>query len=141
MRMTDLLVLPLAALWQQKSRTALTTLGVVFASFVLAASLSINQGVQDTIERESHRRDVLRIITVQPDWNAAEEDLRIEEVEIAGAMDGGRRERLRKAVAARKLQFRTRKPRMPLTPETLQALAQIEHVERVIPMVQQYGQA
>ncbi len=51
MRFGDLLALPLAAMWQQKLRTLLTTLGVVFGSFVLAASLSIGQGVQDTLGR------------------------------------------------------------------------------------------
>jgi cell division protein FtsX len=40
-------LLRLAALWQQKVRTALTTMGVVFGAFVLTASLSTNQGVQD----------------------------------------------------------------------------------------------
>ncbi len=58
MRVDDLLILPLAALWQQKLRTLLTTLGVVFGAFVLAASLSIGIGVKTTIERESRRDDV-----------------------------------------------------------------------------------
>ena len=51
MRLTDLLILPVAALWQQKMRTMLTILGVVFGAFVLAASLSIGQGVQERIAR------------------------------------------------------------------------------------------
>src|SRR5260221_14376106 len=67
-RLMDLLVFPVAALWQQKARTALTTLGVVFGAFVLAASLSINHGVQDMIVRESHRTDALRRIEVHPQW-------------------------------------------------------------------------
>ena len=59
-------------MWHQKTRTLLTTLGVVFGSFVLAASLSIGQGVQETIERESHRSDYLRRIDVQPEWRPTE---------------------------------------------------------------------
>jgi putative ABC transport system permease protein len=47
MRLSDMCLLRLAALWQQKVRTALTTMGVVFGAFVLTASLSTNQGVQD----------------------------------------------------------------------------------------------
>ena len=43
MRILDILGLALSALWQQKTRTLLTTLGVIFGSFVLAASLSIGQ--------------------------------------------------------------------------------------------------
>ena len=56
MHWIDLLRLPIAALGQQKLRTCLTTLGVVFGAFVLAASLSIGEGVQETIDRESQGR-------------------------------------------------------------------------------------
>ena len=69
----DLLRLPLAALGQQKLRTCLTTLGVVFGAFVLAASLSIDEGVQQTIERESNKGDVSRKVTVSPGWRASRE--------------------------------------------------------------------
>ena len=72
MRWIDLLRLPLAALGQQKLRTCLTTLGVVFGAFVLAASLSIDEGVQQTIERESNKGDVSRKMTVSSRWRAAE---------------------------------------------------------------------
>ena len=43
-----------------EASNALTTLGVVFGEFVLAASLSIGEGVQETIDRESHRQDISR---------------------------------------------------------------------------------
>ena len=56
MLVRDILGLPLSALWQQKVCTLLTTLGVVFGGFVLAASLSVGEGVQDTVRRESGRR-------------------------------------------------------------------------------------
>jgi len=45
-RWFDLLRMPLSSLAQQKLRTCLTTLGVVVGAFVLAASLSIDEGVQ-----------------------------------------------------------------------------------------------
>src|SRR5205823_12014530 len=70
-RWIDLLRLPLASLGQQTMRTCLTTLGVVFGAFVLAASLSIDEGVQRTIERESSRGDVARKVTVFPKRRAA----------------------------------------------------------------------
>ena len=92
MRVNDLLGLPVAALWQQKSRTAMTTLGVVFGAFVLAASLSINQGVQQTIDRESRRGDVLRRINVYTGGGTAAPD---KEVPVAGQMSEARRERIR----------------------------------------------
>src|SRR5690349_3106471 len=102
MRLGDLLVLPVAALWQQKSRTCLTTLGVVFGSFVLAASLSINQGVQETIRRESHRNDIMRKIIVRVDWRPPEPEPTGDEEPVAGEMSEARRERLSKALVAQK---------------------------------------
>ena len=41
--------LALSALVQQKLRTLLTTLGVVFGSFVLFVSLSVRCGIEDTL--------------------------------------------------------------------------------------------
>lgn len=134
MRLTDLLGLPVAALWQQKSRTVLTTLGVVFGAFVLAASLSINQGVQQTIDRESRRGDVLRRINVYTaGGTAAAPD---KEVRVAGKMSEARRERIRQALAA---QQGGEKESVRLTPEILAKLAALEHVEAVMPNPYQFG--
>jgi putative ABC transport system permease protein len=70
MRFADILGLALSALWQQKARTLLTTVGVIFGSFVLAASLSIGQGVQETIDRESRRSTRLRKVDVRSQWES-----------------------------------------------------------------------
>jgi putative ABC transport system permease protein len=72
MRIYDMLILAVSTLWQQKVRTLLTVLGVVFGSFVLAASLSINHGVQKTIDRFVQQNDALRKIDVHPDWSAVD---------------------------------------------------------------------
>jgi putative ABC transport system permease protein len=138
-RVLDMLSLPVAALWQQKSRTLLTTLGVVFGSFVLAASLSIGEGVQDTIERESRKSDMLRKITVYPEWHASPEELYKEEVRIEGKMSDAKRERLRKALVEYKARFRLNRPRVGLTPERLQAIAALSNVEAVVPVMWQSG--
>ena len=68
MRFADLFGLSLGALRQQKARTVMTTLGVVFGAFVLVISLSLGQGVQATIVRESHRHTTLRGVDVFPQW-------------------------------------------------------------------------
>ncbi len=68
MRFADLLSLSLSALWQQKLRAFLTTLGVVFGALVLVFSLSLGQGVRSTIERESRRDVFLRRINIHPAW-------------------------------------------------------------------------
>jgi putative ABC transport system permease protein len=140
-RLADILGLSLAALWQQKVRTLLTTLGVVFGSFVLAASLSINQGVQETIERESRRSDRLRQIDVRPGWESAEADLPAAELRVQGEMSDARRKRIREALVGRKLRFRPGGPRVPLTRDRLRAVAGIEHVEAVVPSVHLNGWA
>src|SRR5262245_7999000 len=90
--------LPLAALWRQKVRTVTTTLGVVFGSFVLAASISIGQGVQDLIERESHRSDFLRRIQVSTTWGPAEPDKPLDQIDVAGEMSDAKRARIREAI-------------------------------------------
>jgi putative ABC transport system permease protein len=134
-RLGDLLSLPLAALWQQKSRTVLTTLGVVFGTFVLAASLSIGQGVQDTFERETHKSDVLREIRIQPQWG--DPKAATKKPDVKGEMSDARRERLRDAVAARQ-RGRALSP-VSLTRERLAELSRLPHVEAVVPQTWQNG--
>jgi putative ABC transport system permease protein len=76
MRVADLIGLSLGALRQQKVRTVLTTLGVVFGTFVLVVSLSLGDGVQRTIERESRRHANLRRVDVYPQWGETGEGCR-----------------------------------------------------------------
>lgn len=141
MRVTDMLSLPLAALWQQKARTLLTTLGVLFGGFVLAASLSIGQGVQDTIRRESSRNEGLRKITLRAQWGASESELATTKVDVAGKMSDDKRERIRRALVDYQARLNAGKPRIVLSRETLDKLAGWEHVEAVIPVIRQYGYA
>jgi putative ABC transport system permease protein len=140
MRFADLLRLSLSALWQQKTRALLTMLGVVFGAFVLVFSLSLGQGVQDTIERESHRNLFLRRIEAHPTWggegNGAEEPARVE-----GEMSDERRDRIRQALAQQKLQYTPSAPKVALTAERLRALRALDHVAAVTPHIQQQGWA
>jgi putative ABC transport system permease protein len=130
----DLLRLPLASLGQQKLRTSLTTLGVVFGAFVLAASLSIDEGVQLTIEREASKGDALRKVTVSPGWRAAETGA-ADDVKVAGRMSPDRRERIRKVLALRARPSRSQEERIRLTHDRLEKLSRIAHVRRMIPLV------
>ncbi len=135
MRWIDLLKLPLASLGQQKMRTSLTTLGVLFGAFVLAASLSINEGVQQTIERESSKGDVSRKVTVSSGSRAAEKTKAAESVKVTGRMSPDRRERIRKVLDQRARQRNSNQEQVNLTQERLDELARIPHVERMIPIV------
>lgn len=134
MRFSDLLTLPVAALWQQKLRTTLTTLGVVFGAFVLAASLSIGEGVQETIDRESHRADVARRVEVFAKWNQAAPGPEADGAKVEGEMDEARRERIRKALAERRQRGVTQ-ARTELTRPRLDAIAALPGVERMVPLI------
>src|SRR4051794_8644369 len=133
-RWIDLLRLPLTLLGQQKTRTCLTTLGVVFGAFVLAASLSINEGVQRTIERESSKGDIARKVTVSPRSRAVGTGA-AEDVKVAGRMSPERRERIRKVLAQRARDRHSGREPVNLTPDRLEALSRIPHVQRMVPIV------
>ncbi len=134
MRWIDLLRLPLSSLRQQKVRTCLTTLGVLFGAFVLAASLSIDEGVQRTIERETSKGDVARKVTVFPKRRAAETKA-ADDVKVAGRMSPERRERIRNVLTQRARQGNSGTEQVNLTPDRLEALARIPHVSRLVPIV------
>ena len=133
MHWIDLLGLPLAALGQQKLRTCLTTLGVIFGAFVLAASLSIDEGVQQTIERESNKGDVSRKVTVSAGGRAVETK-KADDVKVTGRMSPDRRERIRKVLAQRNQRDGFFQP-VNLTPDRLETLSRIPHVRRMVPIV------
>lgn len=134
MRWIDLLNLPLASLGQQKIRTSLTTLGVIFGAFVFAASLSIDEGVQRTIERESSKGDASRKVTVFPKWKPIE-NKKVEEVKVAGRMAPDRRERIRGVLAQQQKQSGSGQEQINLTPARLETLSQLSHVRLMIPIV------
>src|SRR4051812_23075195 len=115
-------------------RTCLTTMGVVFGAFVLAASLSIDEGVQRTIERESSKGDASRKVTVSAGWRAAESKA-ADDLKVAGRMSPERRERIHKILAERARQGTSGGEAVNLTPERLESLSQLPHVRRVIPIV------
>jgi putative ABC transport system permease protein len=139
MRFVDLLMLSLSALWQQKMRGLLTTLGVVFGTLALVFSLALGQGVKSTIERESHRTEFLRKIIVHPGWGASDPST-TEEVPVPGEMSDETRQRLRQALADLKLRY-TNYPRVLLTEDRLQTLRKLDHVVSVTPLAQQSGWA
>jgi len=140
-RLTDLLTLPVVAMWQQKRRTMLTTLGVIFGAFVLAASLSIGQGVQKTIDRESRRNDISRMVRVYPKWNPVGEKSDLVAVKVEGKMTDARRARIRKSLAEFKRRSDSSQVRTELSRERLGSLAAIPHVRRLVPVVSNYGYA
>ncbi|HVW00287.1 MAG TPA: ABC transporter permease, partial [Planctomycetaceae bacterium] len=134
MRFVDLLGLPLSALWQQKLRTVLTTMGVVFGAFVLSASLSIGIGVQDVISRVASRSDLLRKIQVYPRW----EPPASEEADTGDSIEGQFSEERKKRLA-QSLPRESRNgvsARVNLDRPMLARMSALPHVQKVVPFVQ-----
>jgi putative ABC transport system permease protein len=139
MRLADLIYLPLIALWQQKVRTLLTTLGVVFGSYVLAASLSIGQGVQNTFEKLAERSNSLRKVSVTPGLAPSSAKTQPVPVEVKGNTTDEKRERIREALSQVWRPNPDGPRRLELSADKLKELAAIPHVETVVPIVNQYG--
>jgi putative ABC transport system permease protein len=137
MRFLDLVGLSISTFARHKLRTALTTLGVGFATFMLTASLSIWGGIRETYEREASRFDDLRVVEVRPRWAG---DPSAGKVEVRGRMSEERRERLRGELKRRREQQRPA-PNVPITPARLKELADLDHVLAVRPLVFLSGRA
>jgi putative ABC transport system permease protein len=132
-RFRDLLELALSALWQQKLRAVLTTLGVIFGSFVLAASLSITEGVQETIDRQYQRLGFLRKIDVFPQPPADTGEPPPEKLAVPGKMSAERRERLREEIRRRWQSTHATGSSTLLTPERMAQIASMDHVKSIKP--------
>src|SRR5690242_12159443 len=87
---SDLVRLALSALYAQKVRTALTTLGVVIGTFVVILSLSTGQGVQRLAMNAFRKHEQLRSILVWPGYRPQAEDVPPQELDIKGDMSEGR---------------------------------------------------
>jgi putative ABC transport system permease protein len=138
-RFADIVGLAFSALYQQKARTALTTLGVVIGSFVLLLSLSIGQGVRAVITEEWRRTDQLRRINVRPNYRPFAENIPAEEITVKGEMSDDRRERLRQALIRHWQGVPKQDTVKRLTSERLKELSAIPHVESVIPGIEFRG--
>lgn len=142
MRPLDLLTLPLAALWRQKLRTILTTLGVIFGAYVLAASLSIDQGVQETMARVARENDLARKIDVSstyPPVPAGAEELA--KVQVPEGIGGARREAFRRALAVMQREDAPNRVPETLTRDRLRQITALPHVVEVMPDVNDGGSA
>jgi putative ABC transport system permease protein len=137
-RIADVFRLSLGALWRQKVRTLLTGLGVVCGAFVLVFSLSVNQGVQETILREARRYGDLRMMLVhsgEPAPDAAAE----EEPPVKGEMGEDKRERLREALSKGRRWDRRPAPEAMLTRDRIRDLEKIPHVLSAVPAGVNFG--
>ncbi len=133
MRFADLVRLALFALARHKVRTLLTTLGVLVGSMVLVISVSVRQGVKQTIVRQVGKFVELRRIEVRTRGGKPRPV-----PPPAGRMSEARRTRLHREIERRRGRGNA-PPEEQLTPETVRELAEMEHVTRVFPIVMQHG--
>jgi putative ABC transport system permease protein len=141
LRIADILGIALSALRQQKTRTLLTTLGVVIGTFILISSLSVGRGVEEVVRRQFREHDQLRQIHVHSGAGPHEANIPPQELVIKGAMSDAKRARLRQALVRWWGRKHFRRPAVPLTDERLDALAHLDHVEAVVPFIFQGSRA
>jgi putative ABC transport system permease protein len=140
MRAMDVLRLGMGALGQRKLRSALPVVGVAVGGFVLIASLSIGQGIQGVILRQLRKQDQLRQIWVWHGRGVRPGDVPAAELDIKGQMSEVRRQRLREAIA-RRWQPKELRPGQGLSEKQVAALAELEGVESVTPILLWQGKA
>jgi putative ABC transport system permease protein len=137
-RIADVMRLGLSALVQQKTRTALTMLGVVIGACLLMLSLSIGQGVKQAVANEFRRHDQLRKIVVLQGTRTTPPPAALQ---IKGNISEAKRERLREAIERRwrgkAAPLKTRR----LTRAALRELAALDHVQSAVPYLVRWGYA
>jgi putative ABC transport system permease protein len=144
LRFRDLIGLSLSALWQQKTRTALTMLGVLLGSCMLAVSLSIGVGVKNAVRHMMRKNNELRSIHIYAAYKEPTDDeagVPSEELEVKGDMSDEKRKRIRKMLAKRWREMHSRNTPVPLTRTLIEQLSQIPHVESMEVSVWENGRA
>lgn len=130
MRFRDLVSLALSAMFLHKLRTTLTTLGVIFGSLVLLASVSIQFGVQDTIVREYARHAELRHIEVYPRAPRSVEVPK-ETLKLPASVAAARRQRLEDEIRRRWLEMHRGENGVRLPLDAVSRLGALPHVQGV----------
>ncbi len=142
MRTLDLIAFGLSALRRQKVRAALTLLGVVIGTATLVISISVGEGVKAAIDEQFRKDDRLRQVSVFPSSDGAEdstENVPEPVLQVNGAMSEAKRERIRKLKIARYKRENSISSPKPLTPERVEQIRRLPHVEDVIPELDEFG--
>jgi putative ABC transport system permease protein len=141
LRFTDIVRFASTALFQQKTRSLLTTLGVLFGTFVLVISLSLRLGTEQALLGMFRRHNELRMIRVSPGFASRAAAIPEEALQVKGEMNPAKRERMREALTRQWHMKNGRQGQLPLTYERFQQLAGMDHVESVVPVHYAMGRA
>ena len=129
MRFQDLLTAWLA-IRQQKTRTALSLVGIVVGSILLLFGLAARRGVQDAVARVFSMNERMRIISTYPNWEFDEREIPPEELEVDGVLDEAMRSRIRAMLVH---QWERGTEMVQLTQERIEKIEALRHVRRVHP--------
>jgi putative ABC transport system permease protein len=143
-RIRDLLWLSLNALRQQKTRTALTVLGVLLGSCMLTVSMSIGIGVKAAVRQMIRKNNELRSIHIYAAYKEPDDDehgVPPEVLDVKGEMSEEKRRRIRKIMVKRWRESQSRNTPVPLNRELIAKLNAIEHVESLEVSMYENGRA
>ncbi|QDT43639.1 ABC transporter permease YtrF precursor [Gimesia alba] len=132
MKFLDIVSMALLGIRRQKTRTALSLIGVVIGSLMLLFALASRSGVQEAIMRVFSMNKQLRQIEVQQNWAYAEDEIPEEELEVDDELDEALRWRIRQMLI-RHWQFEHRSESIGLTRERIQKIESFEHVQNIHP--------
>jgi putative ABC transport system permease protein len=141
LRFTDIVRFASTALFQQKTRSLLTTLGVLFGTFVLVISLSLRLGTEQALLGMFRRHNELRMIRVSPGFGSRAAAIPDDALQVKGEMNPAKRERMREALTRQWHMKNGRQGQVPLTYERFQRLAGMNHVQSVVPVHYGMGRA
>lgn len=137
MKFQDIVSLSLLAIRRQKTRTALSLIGVVIGSLMLLFALASRSGVQEAIMRVFSMSKQLRQIHVSQNWSIDENKIPEAELKIDDELDEAMRARIRQMLI-RHWQFEHRTESIGLTRERINEIEAFAHVETVHPQIYSY---
>ncbi|EDL60336.1 ABC transporter permease [Gimesia maris] len=134
MKFTDIVSMSLLAIRRQKTRTALSLIGVVIGSLMLLFALASRSGVQEAVMRVFSMSKQLRQIHVTQNWSVDEKLIPAEELEVDRDLDEALRARLRKMLILH-WQREHGGERIGLTQERIEKIESIQHVQNIHPQM------
>jgi putative ABC transport system permease protein len=141
LRFADVLRFATTALLQQKTRSVLTTLGVLFGTFVLVISLSLRLGTEQALLGMFRRHNELRMIRVYPGSAPRSSSIPEDQLQVRGDMSAGKKDRLHEMLLRQWHAKNGRQVVVPLTRECFDRLTALNHVESVVPVHYAVGRA
>lgn len=134
MKFKDIISMALLGIQRQKTRTALSLIGVVVGSLMLLFALAARGGVQEAVMRVFSMNKQLREIMVSQNWSFDEKDIPEEELVVGGELDEAVRSRIRNMLI-RHWQYEHQGKSIGLTRERIKKIESLNHVQSIYPHV------